>query len=136
MKQVTMSISMFQRLSIIRYLTWSVHTYGKQSKFTRRRRMYFCTSSVKTDDTDLLFVEKRINNSLKPLLLMSIMLSSDRSNVDVELISYLTQSAIVLAVNAQASLCRVHRNNIAKEIYGSEVFLPIKITDKFKNLIY
>ncbi|KAM9955160.1 hypothetical protein ACTFIW_008824 [Dictyostelium discoideum] len=60
---------------------------------------------------------------------MSSMLSSDSSNVNVELISYLAQSAIVLAVNAQASLSRVRRNNIAKEIYGSEVLLPIKIKD-------
>ncbi|KAM9954860.1 hypothetical protein ACTFIW_000963 [Dictyostelium discoideum] len=87
------------------------------------------SSTVKNNDTDLLIVEKRINDSLKPLLLMSSMLSSDSSNVDVELISYLTQSAIVLAVNAQASLSRVRRNNIAKEIYGSEVLLPIKIKD-------
>ncbi|EAL73830.1 hypothetical protein DDB_G0267186 [Dictyostelium discoideum AX4] len=57
------------------------------------------------------------------------MLSSDSSNVDVELISYLTQSTIILAVNAQASLSRVRRKNIAKEIYGSEVLLPIKIKD-------
>ncbi|KAM9943637.1 hypothetical protein ACTFIT_001926 [Dictyostelium discoideum] len=87
------------------------------------------SSNVKNNDTDLLIVEKRINDSLKPLLLMSSMLSSDSSNVDVELIIYLTQSAIVLAVNAQASLSRVRRNNIAKEIYGSEVLLPIKIKD-------
>ncbi|KAM9957096.1 hypothetical protein ACTFIR_003833 [Dictyostelium discoideum] len=87
------------------------------------------SSTVKNNDTDLLIVEKRINDSLKPLLLMSSMISSDSSNVDVELISYLAQSAIVLAVNAQASLSRVHRNNIAKEIYGSEVLLPIKIKD-------
>ncbi|KAM9954737.1 hypothetical protein ACTFIW_003337 [Dictyostelium discoideum] len=87
------------------------------------------SSTVKNNDTDLLIVEKRINDSLKPLLLMSSMLSSDSSNVDVELISYLAQSAIVLAVNAQASLSRVRRNNIAKEIYGSEVPLPIKIKD-------
>ncbi|KAM9967323.1 hypothetical protein ACTFIR_007563 [Dictyostelium discoideum] len=87
------------------------------------------SSTVKNNDTDLLIVEKRINDSLKPLLLMSNMLSSDSSNVDVELISYLAQSAIVLAVNAQASLSRVRRNNIAKEIYGSEVLLPIKIKD-------
>ncbi|KAM9967259.1 hypothetical protein ACTFIR_007499 [Dictyostelium discoideum] len=87
------------------------------------------SSTVKNNDTDLLIVEKRINDSLKPLLLMSSMLSSDSSNVDVELISYLAQSAIVLAVNAQASLSRVRRNNIAKEIYGSEVLLPIKIKD-------
>ncbi|KAM9954722.1 hypothetical protein ACTFIW_003322 [Dictyostelium discoideum] len=75
------------------------------------------SSTVKNNDTDLLIVEKRINDSLKPLLLMSSMLSSDSSNVDIELISYLAQSAIVLAVNAQASLSRVRRNNIAKEIY-------------------
>ncbi|EAL73827.1 hypothetical protein DDB_G0267180 [Dictyostelium discoideum AX4] len=87
------------------------------------------SSNVKNNDTDLLIVEKRINDSLKPLLLISSMLSSDSSNVDVELISYLTQSAIVLAVNAQASLSRVRRKNIAKEIYGSEVLLPIKIKD-------
>ncbi|KAM9971002.1 hypothetical protein ACTFIR_002867 [Dictyostelium discoideum] len=87
------------------------------------------SSTVKNNDTDLLIVEKRINDSLKPLLLMSSMLLSDSSNVDVELISYLAQSAIVLAVNAQASLSRVRRNNIAKEIYGSEVLLPIKIKD-------
>ncbi|KAM9954846.1 hypothetical protein ACTFIW_000949 [Dictyostelium discoideum] len=87
------------------------------------------SSTVKNNDTDLLIVEKRINDSLKPLLLMSTMLSSDSSNVDVELISYLAQSAIVLAINAQASLSRVRRNNIAKEIYGSEVLLPIKIKD-------
>ncbi|KAM9955006.1 hypothetical protein ACTFIW_000836 [Dictyostelium discoideum] len=87
------------------------------------------SSTVKNNDTDLLIVEKRINDSLKHLLLISSMLSSDSSNVDVELISYLAQSAIVLAVNAQASLSRVRRNNIAKEIYGSEVLLPIKIKD-------
>ncbi|KAM9957090.1 hypothetical protein ACTFIR_003827 [Dictyostelium discoideum] len=87
------------------------------------------SSTVKNNDTDLLIVEKRINDILKPLLLMSSMLSSDSSNVDVELISYIAQSAIVLAVNAQASLSRVRRNNIAKEIYGSEVLLPIKIKD-------
>ncbi|KAM9955083.1 hypothetical protein ACTFIW_008747 [Dictyostelium discoideum] len=87
------------------------------------------SSTVKNNDTDLLIVEKRINDCLKPLLLMSSMLSSDSSNVNVELISYLAQSAIVLAVNAQASLSRVRRNNIAKEIYGSEVLLPIKIKD-------
>ncbi|KAM9974252.1 hypothetical protein ACTFIR_012773 [Dictyostelium discoideum] len=74
-------------------------------------------------------IHSRINDSLKHLLLMSIMLSSDSSNVDVELIGYLAQSAIVLAVNAQASLSRDRRNNIAKEIYGSEVLLPIKIND-------
>ncbi|KAM9955142.1 hypothetical protein ACTFIW_008806 [Dictyostelium discoideum] len=87
------------------------------------------SSTVKNNDTDLLIVEKRINDSLKPILLMSSILSSDSSNVDVELNGYLAQSAIVLAVNAQASLCRVRRNNIAKEIYSSEVLLPINIKD-------
>ncbi|KAM9972541.1 hypothetical protein ACTFIR_011908 [Dictyostelium discoideum] len=80
----------------------------------------FGTPEVKNNDTDLLIVEKRINDSLKPLFLMSSILSSDSSNVDVELISYFAQSAIVLAVNTQASLSRVRRNNITKEIYGSE----------------
>ncbi|KAN0015758.1 hypothetical protein ACTFIU_005705 [Dictyostelium citrinum] len=51
------------------------------------------------------------------------------TNVDVELIRYLTESAIILAVKAQASLGRVRRNNISKEIYGSEVLQPIKIKD-------
>ncbi|KAM9975624.1 hypothetical protein ACTFIW_005497 [Dictyostelium discoideum] len=87
------------------------------------------SSNDKKNDTDLLIVEKRINDSLKPLLLFSSMLSSDNSNVDVELISYLTHSVIILAVNAQASLSRVCRNNITKEIYGSKVLLPIKIKD-------
>ncbi|KAM9955131.1 hypothetical protein ACTFIW_008795 [Dictyostelium discoideum] len=58
------------------------------------------SSTVKNNDTYLLIVEKRINDSLKPLLLISSMLSSDSSNVDVELISYLAQSAIVLSVIA------------------------------------
>ncbi|KAN0001065.1 hypothetical protein ACTFIZ_002286 [Dictyostelium cf. discoideum] len=79
------------------------------------------SSNVKNNDTDLLIVEKRINDSLKPLLLMSSMLSPDNHNVDLELIRYLAESAIVLAVNAQASHSR--------EIYGSEVLLPIKIKD-------
>ncbi|KAM9992215.1 hypothetical protein ACTFIY_009658 [Dictyostelium cf. discoideum] len=87
------------------------------------------SANVKNNDTDLLIVEKRINDTLKPLLLMSSMLSSDNSNIDVELISYLVESAIVLSANAQASLSRVRRNNIAKEIYGSEVLLPIKIKE-------
>ncbi|KAM9985681.1 hypothetical protein ACTFIZ_012331 [Dictyostelium cf. discoideum] len=64
------------------------------------------SSNVKNNDTDLLIVEKRINDSLKPLLLMSSMLSHDNSNADLELIRYLAESAIILAVNAQASLSR------------------------------
>ncbi|KAM9975484.1 hypothetical protein ACTFIW_012068 [Dictyostelium discoideum] len=60
---------------------------------------------------------------LKPLHLMSSMLSSDSPNVDC---------AIVLAVNTQASLSLVRRSNIAKEIYGSEVLLAIKIKDTQK----
>ncbi|KAM9996514.1 hypothetical protein ACTFIZ_002318 [Dictyostelium cf. discoideum] len=67
-------------------------------------------------------------DGISPLLLMSSMLSHDNPNVDLELIRYLAESAIVLAVNAQASISRVHRNNIAKEIYGSEVLLPIPLT--------
>ncbi|KAM9974181.1 hypothetical protein ACTFIR_003897 [Dictyostelium discoideum] len=94
----------------------------------------FGTPEVKNNDTDLLIVEKRINDSLKPLFLMSSILSSDSFNVDVELISYFAQSAIVLAVNTQASLSRVRRNNITKEIYGSEVLLPIKINDTSKMI--
>ncbi|KAM9974240.1 hypothetical protein ACTFIR_003956 [Dictyostelium discoideum] len=77
------------------------------------------SSTVKNNDTYLLIVEKRIIDSLKPLLLMSSMLSSDSSNVDVELISYLAESAITLSLYAQAML----------KIYGSEVLLHIKIKD-------
>ncbi|KAN0033193.1 hypothetical protein ACTFIV_005204 [Dictyostelium citrinum] len=42
------------------------------------------------------------------------------TNVDVELIRYSAESAIILTVNAQASLGRVRRNNSSKEFYGSE----------------
>ncbi|KAN0022943.1 hypothetical protein ACTFIU_009026 [Dictyostelium citrinum] len=55
--------------------------------------------------------------------------TNDCTNVDVKLIRYLAESAIILAANAQASLGRVRRNNISKEIYGSEVLRPIKIKD-------
>ncbi|KAM9979647.1 hypothetical protein ACTFIY_008885 [Dictyostelium cf. discoideum] len=67
------------------------------------------SANIKNNDTNLLIVEKRINDTLKPLLLMSSMLSSDNSNIDVELISYLVESAIVLSANAQASLSRVRQ---------------------------
>ncbi|KAK5583344.1 hypothetical protein RB653_004936 [Dictyostelium firmibasis] len=81
-------------------------------------------------DSDLFIVEKRINDILKPILLISNMLSStDNSEVDTELLSYLADSTILLTINAQASLSRVRRNNISKEIYGSEVVQPIKIKD-------
>ncbi|KAM9972536.1 hypothetical protein ACTFIR_011903 [Dictyostelium discoideum] len=70
--------------------------------------------TVKNNDTVLLIVEKRINDILKPLLIISSMLSSDSHNIDVELISYIAQSTIVLAINAQASLSSVRRNNIIK----------------------
>ncbi|KAM9986170.1 hypothetical protein ACTFIY_010595 [Dictyostelium cf. discoideum] len=53
---------------------------------------------------------KGFNVSLILLLLMSSMLSSNNSNIDVELISYLVESVIVLSANAQASLSRVRRN--------------------------
>ncbi|KAM9957347.1 hypothetical protein ACTFIR_011886 [Dictyostelium discoideum] len=72
------------------------------------------SSTIENNDTDLLIVEKRINDILKPLLIISSMLSSDSHNIDVELISYFAQSTIVLAINAQASLSRVRRNNIIK----------------------
>ncbi|KAN0023512.1 hypothetical protein ACTFIV_007898 [Dictyostelium citrinum] len=55
------------------------------------------------------------------------MTTHDSSNVDLELIRYLAESAIILTVNAQASLGRVLRNNISKEIYGSS---KIKDTPK------
>ncbi|KAN0022983.1 hypothetical protein ACTFIU_009066 [Dictyostelium citrinum] len=87
------------------------------------------SSTLKNNDADLFIVEKRINDTLKPLLLMLTMTTNDSTNVDVELIRYLSESAIILAVNAQASLGGVHRNNISKEIYGSEVLQPIKIKD-------
>ncbi|KAM9974178.1 hypothetical protein ACTFIR_003894 [Dictyostelium discoideum] len=70
--------------------------------------------TVKNNDTVLLIVEKRINDILKPLLIISSMLSSDSHNIDVELISYIAQSTIVLVINAQASLSSVRRNNIIK----------------------
>ncbi|KAM9975472.1 hypothetical protein ACTFIW_012056 [Dictyostelium discoideum] len=44
-------------------------------------------------------------------------------------LGFKTRSAIFLAVNAEALLCRVLRNKIAKEVYGSEILLPIKIKD-------
>ncbi|KAN0001064.1 hypothetical protein ACTFIZ_002285 [Dictyostelium cf. discoideum] len=75
------------------------------------------SSNVKNNDTDLLIVEKRINDSLKPLLLMSSMLSPDNHNVDLELIRYLAESAIVLAVNAQASLIRVRQISLFPSYY-------------------
>ncbi|KAK5574461.1 hypothetical protein RB653_009713 [Dictyostelium firmibasis] len=81
------------------------------------------SSHLKNNDSDLFIVEKRINDILKPILLISNMLSS------TELLSYLADSTILLTINAQASLSRVRRNNISKEIYGSEVVQPIKIKD-------
>ncbi|KAN0033197.1 hypothetical protein ACTFIV_005208 [Dictyostelium citrinum] len=86
-------------------------------------------SNLKNNDADIFVVEKRINDTLKPLFLMFNMTTHDSTNVDLELIRYLAESAIILTVNAQASLGRVRRNNISKEIYGSEVLQPIKIKD-------
>ncbi|KAN0022984.1 hypothetical protein ACTFIU_009067 [Dictyostelium citrinum] len=83
------------------------------------------SSTLKNNDADLFIVEKRINDTLKPFFLMLTMTTNDSTNVDVELIRYLSESAIILAVNAQASLGGVRRNNISKEIYGSEVLRPI-----------
>ncbi|KAN0025826.1 hypothetical protein ACTFIU_000089 [Dictyostelium citrinum] len=67
----------------------------------------FCTpegitasSTLKNNDADLYIVEKRIKDTLKPLLLMLTMTTNDCTNVDVELITYLAESAIILAANA------------------------------------
>ncbi|KAN0045047.1 hypothetical protein ACTA71_006575 [Dictyostelium dimigraforme] len=87
------------------------------------------SSSVKNNDIDLLIIEKRINDSLKPLFFMSNILATEKSNVDLEMINYLVESTILLVINAQATISRVRRNNMSKEIYGSEVLLPIKIKD-------
>ncbi|KAN0025786.1 hypothetical protein ACTFIU_000049 [Dictyostelium citrinum] len=75
------------------------------------------SSTLKNNDADIYIVEKRINDTLNPLLLMLTMTTNNK------------ESAIILAVNAQASLGRVRRNNISKEIYGSEVLQPIKVKD-------
>ncbi|KAN0023516.1 hypothetical protein ACTFIV_007902 [Dictyostelium citrinum] len=87
------------------------------------------SSTLKNNDADLFIVEKRISDTLKPLFLMFNMTTHDSTNVDFELIGYLAESVIILTVNAQALLSRVRRNNISKEIYGSEVLQPIKIKD-------
>ncbi|KAN0022977.1 hypothetical protein ACTFIU_009060 [Dictyostelium citrinum] len=87
------------------------------------------SSTLKNNDADLFIVEKRINDTLKPLLLMLPMTTNESTNFDVASIRYLAESAIILAANAQASLGRVRRNNISKEIYGSEVLQPSKIKD-------
>ncbi|KAM9975686.1 hypothetical protein ACTFIW_003635 [Dictyostelium discoideum] len=80
------------------------------------------SSNVKNNDTNLLMVEKRINDSLK---LMLNMVSYDSSNVDVELISYLAQSAIVLAVNDLLLVFaneQVLPNHYSKRVFYSNVF--------------
>ncbi|KAM9954305.1 hypothetical protein ACTFIW_003846 [Dictyostelium discoideum] len=59
-----------------------------------------------------------------PMIDVSVCASNGMAFLTSSIFSYLAQSAIVLAVNAQASLSRVSGNNIAKEIYGSEVLLP------------
>ncbi|KAN0040725.1 hypothetical protein ACTA71_009063 [Dictyostelium dimigraforme] len=86
-------------------------------------------NNLKNNDTDLLIVEKRINDSLKPLFLISSLLAAEKSDINIEQLSHLIESTIVLVINSQATLGRVRRNNVAKEIYGSEVILPIKIKD-------
>ncbi|KAK5583355.1 hypothetical protein RB653_004947 [Dictyostelium firmibasis] len=78
----------------------------------------FASSNLKNNDTDLYIVEKRINDILKPILLLSSMISSDKTDIDTEL---LADSSIQLVVSAQATLARVRRNNISKEIYVSKV---------------
>ncbi|KAK5579982.1 hypothetical protein RB653_009672 [Dictyostelium firmibasis] len=79
------------------------------------------SSNLKNNDTDLYIVEKRINDILKPILLLSSMISSDKTDIDTELLGYLADSSIQLVVSAQATLSRVRRNNISKEIYVSKV---------------
>ncbi|KAK5576851.1 hypothetical protein RB653_001787 [Dictyostelium firmibasis] len=79
------------------------------------------SSNLKNNDTDLYIVEKRINDILKPILLLSSMISSDKTDIDTELLGYLADSSIQLVVSAQATLARVRRNNISKEIYVSKV---------------
>ncbi|KAK5583322.1 hypothetical protein RB653_004914 [Dictyostelium firmibasis] len=79
------------------------------------------SSNLKNNDTDLYIVEKRINDVLKPILLLSSMISSDKTDIDTELLGYLADSSIQLVVSAQATLARVRRNNISKEIYVSKV---------------
>ncbi|KAK5581709.1 hypothetical protein RB653_001746 [Dictyostelium firmibasis] len=79
------------------------------------------SSNLKNNDTDLYIVEKRINDILKPILLLSSMISSDKNDIDTELLGYLADSSIQLVVSAQATLARVRRNNISKEIYVSKV---------------
>ncbi|KAN0040722.1 hypothetical protein ACTA71_009060 [Dictyostelium dimigraforme] len=86
-------------------------------------------NNLKNNDTDLLTVEKRINDSLKPLFLISSLLAAEKSDINIELLNHLIESTIVLVINSQATLGRVRRNNVAKGIYGSEVILPIKIKD-------
>ncbi|KAN0045659.1 hypothetical protein ACTA71_006037 [Dictyostelium dimigraforme] len=60
---------------------------------------------------------------------MSNILATEKSNIDLEKINYLVENTILLVINSQATISRVRRNNISKEIYGSEVLLPIKIKD-------
>ncbi|KAM9975550.1 hypothetical protein ACTFIW_005423 [Dictyostelium discoideum] len=114
---------------VIRYITWYKHMVNNQGLLVEEElndapfgtpEGITVSSTVKKNDTDLLIIEKRINDSLKPLLLMSSMLSSDSYNADVELISILAQSAIVLSAYAQLSLSCVRLNKVAKEIYGTE----------------
>ncbi|KAN0022988.1 hypothetical protein ACTFIU_009071 [Dictyostelium citrinum] len=50
------------------------------------------SSTLKNNDADLFIFEKRINDTLKPLLLMITMKTHDSTNVDVELIRYLAES--------------------------------------------
>ncbi|KAN0022958.1 hypothetical protein ACTFIU_009041 [Dictyostelium citrinum] len=102
----------------------SIQTIYKQPRFTLRGRVppfgtpegITASSTIKNSDADLFMVEKRINDTLKPPLLMLT-----GTTHDVELIRYLAESAIILAVKAQASLDGILCNKISQENNGSEV---------------
>ncbi|KAN0033464.1 hypothetical protein ACTA71_002891 [Dictyostelium dimigraforme] len=64
-------------------------------------------NNLKNNDTDLLIVEKRINDSLKPLFLISSLLEAEKPDINIELLNHLIESTIVLVINSQATLGRV-----------------------------
>ncbi|KAN0025779.1 hypothetical protein ACTFIU_000042 [Dictyostelium citrinum] len=92
-------------------------------------RFFSLLSTLKNNGTDLLIVEKRSNDTLKYLLLMLTMMTHDSTNVDVELITYLAESAIILAVNVQESL----RHDTPKMIEETESEGKRKLSKSIKN---
>ncbi|KAM9975320.1 hypothetical protein ACTFIW_010348 [Dictyostelium discoideum] len=83
------------------------------------------SSHVKNNDTDLFIAEKRINDSLKPLLLMSSMLSSDSSNIDVHQASPKTR-IFLHDLNTPLEFFRTHRVKL-----NDPIVLPLE-DDSFK----